>query len=338
MRPFLLGFCIGCAGSAAKDAPTLTTGGEPIGDDDDDDGVPPGERCADPGPDAPVTESFTPTQSVFEGYDVLSWFPSDPRGVVWYFHGGANITEVMDVEQVAFLNLMAAQDIGVVVTEKDGGSWDSFRSPVDDNRDLPRLERLRDALIADGSLGADTPILAAGFSDGGGMAAHFAKWMDVDRGWPIAAALVHSGGGGELPEVPLWLTVTEHDVGGVGQTANRLYEDALASGQDAVLVLDEERTATVECFLRKDEWDLVDAQEAFDDFVAGGLIDPDGTRLVPDQNLQPALDAYTDSSQMIGAAHVAARMHVMWALHRFNAQHAGDECDFAMDAIEAMER
>lgn len=327
----------GCSGGGDPDP--FGTGPDGTAGDDDDDVVAPTAAlaCADAGPDAPVIPSYTMTVTTFEGYDTVYWFPSSPRAVVWYFHGGEKVTEINDMEQTAFLNHMAAANIGFLITAKDGHDWDT-NAPADANEEMPRLERLRDSLIADGKFDADTPIVTLGFSDGGAMSSHFAAHMDEERGWPIAAALIHSSGGGDVPSVPVWMTIQENDKADISGSAQRKVDDSIALGNDTRFEVSPERTTTPELFLRRAQWDLTDAQEAFDDAVAGGIIDAQGARLVPDDVMDQALDQYENDSLMVGAANVTARLHVTWALHRFSAWYAEEECTFALAALDRMGR
>ncbi|MEQ1504047.1 MAG: hypothetical protein ABMB14_17525 [Myxococcota bacterium] len=321
--------------------------GAGTGDDDDGTGdgnpttAPPielGDRCADPGPDAPVVPRIEPTASTFEGFDVETYLPDGLRGVVFYFYGGDTVVEWNGYEQTAFANQMYDAGVGFVVTDRtvpgNGAQWDDHTLPIDANDDLARLERLRQHLIDTTPLEADTPIVSAGFSDGAAFSVFFATVMQ-QRGWPITVLLVHNSGAGgtDLPDVPIWTTAAAHDEGGTRAGAEQIADEQRKRGFDATFTLVEERTLTPDVFLRNPEWDDEKTAEVWADIVGLGLIDDSGARLPSDAELEPALSAYGKNSTFRGSAIVESRIRVAWATHRYSALYTADECAFALDAL-----
>lgn len=323
-------------GAGRGDAADAPTDAPPS--DDDDTTLLPGERCADPGPDAPVVWRAPPTEGEFEGFNLLTYIPEDPRGVVFFFYGGDSVSEWVGYEQGAFANLMADAGVGYVVTDRSepggGAQWDDSTLPLAENADLARLARLRDSLIETTPLTESTPVISSGFSDGGAFSIFFARVM-TDEGWPIAALLPHSAGGATLPlpDVPVWATANEHDDPNVQANGPALVEDMAAAGNPAVYVFTEERPLTPEVFLRNPEWDPKKADEVFADLVAFELIDTDGNRAIEDSEIESKLERYGKKSEMRGASIAENRVRVVWATHRFSAVNVVSECDFVLDAL-----
>jgi hypothetical protein len=324
---FLVVVAAGCGGGSAS------------GDDDDDAApstAPIASRCADPGPDAPVVARVDPPPTYFEDDPVQWYLPEGLRAVTFYFYGGDAITEWTGLEQTAFANQLADAGIGWIAYTKAasgrGGSWDT--SPdLGANADIQRLQRLRDELIATTPLRDDTPILSSGFSDGAAMSVSFASAAE-DLGWPIVAVLAHNSGAptSELPDVPLWVTSSDNDLPNTRVAAEALAEEQAYRGFEAVYRRVVERRVTPEVFLRHPEWDPAKADELFQQAVDFGLVDDAGERLVPDDQIDAVLDAYTTSG-LPGAAIGAARVRVVWATHRYSAVHTVEECEFALSAL-----
>jgi hypothetical protein len=313
------------------------------GDDDDDDTVvDPGpivDRCADPGPDAPVAPQVTQTATTFEDAPVLYWLPDGLRAVVFYFYGGDSVTEWNGPEQVAFQNQMADANIGWIAYTKAntarGASWDADHRELGANPDLQRLERLRDELIATTALRADTPIVSVGFSDGAAFSVFFASATQNQLGWPIAAVLAHNSGarGIDLPDAPIWTTSADHDEPNTRGGAEDLAAEQAARGFEAVYHRTPERTVTADVFLRNPEWDDDKTGEIFQEMVDLGLVDALGDRLVADADIETAINAYANNSEQRGSAISAMRLRVVWATHRYSAVHTAEECEFALSAL-----
>lgn len=296
-------------------------------------------RCADEGPDAPVEPRILPVPSTFEDAPLEVYLPDGLRGVVFYFYGSDEVTEWNGPEQTAFANQMFDAGIGYVAYSKAdarrGASWDKGSTDFGQNEDLARLERLRTELVATTALNDDTPILSVGFSDGAAFSVFFATQMSQQRGWPIAAVLVHnsSAGGVDLPDMPIWATASSFDDDFVRSGAEELAADQTARGFPASFTLVAERPITPEVLLRHAEWDAKKADEMHQDLVDFGLVDAAGTRLVDPADIEQALAAYVDQSLARGVAVSAERARVVWATHRYSALYTKDECEFALSAL-----
>jgi hypothetical protein len=298
----------------------------------------PAARCVYGGPDAPSVLEYAPTIEDFEGYEVRYNIPPAPKAIVIYFMGGVDASEVNSPEQTAFLTLMGHEDIGYIATDRTdtGGRWDNSTESVTANDDVARLDRLRDAYVASTGWDEDTPVVSMGFSDGASFAVFFAEKAQNELGWPILALLSHSAGSGfnvALPDVPSVFCTAEHDQDNLENVAADLADQQAARGFRSELYVAPERPVTVATLARIDSWDAVQAQEGIDDLVAAGLIDANGDRLVSDATMETAIDDWSDATLLPGFGFLDTRLHVLWALHRYNAYNAAEECDVVMDAL-----
>ncbi len=294
-------------------------------------------RCDDPGPDAPVVQISPFEQMDFQGFPVVYTVPEDPVGVVFYFIGGADLSELQNHEQIAMLwNLLWSEGFGIVATMRTdpgaGGRWD-WNSAWAQNADAQRLHGLRDHLIATTPLEDTTPVALTGFSDGTGMVLAYEAELRT-HGWPIFAVTAHNGAFGvDPPRVPTLFLYGENDSAQAVSGLDFLLRQMDRDGTHHEEVELPERVATPEVFLRHADWDQEKAEEVFDDLVAHGLIDAQGRRQVPDADMESALDDYSRQSAIPGAAIASTRMHVVWAMHRYSAFEAERECNFVLDQL-----
>jgi hypothetical protein len=297
-------------------------------------------RCAYGGPDTPAVMEYAPTITDFEGFEVRYNIPPNPRAIVIYFMGGADASEISSPEQTAFLSLMGHENIGYIATDRTeaggGGRWDNITESVTANDDVARLDRLRDEYIATTDIDEDTPFVSMGFSDGASFSIFFADKAQRELDWPVVALLSHSAGqsfGVSLPDVPSAFCSADNDQGGLLDAATNLADDQAARGFRSELYVAPERPVTVDTLARIESWDAVDAQAGIDDLVAANLVDAQGVRLVSDADMEGALEVWARTTQLPGSAFLDARVHVLWAMHRYNAFNAAEECDLVMDAL-----
>lgn len=308
-----------------------------VGGDDDDTTPPWPDACAGVGPDAPNPGPVPGPEvaTTFEGYETYVWVPDHARGLAIYFHGGATSDEVTQTEQAVLFSLLYTEGIGVVATQRTapgaGDQWETTRD-LARNEDASRIARLLDQVRADHDLPTNLPLATVGFSDGAMMSLAMAA-IASDEGWPIVAALPHSGAFDPrlAGPVPTLLLQPVNDT--AGQFPDQIVRDLSADGIRAERLDQPERLAVAEAFLRNGYWDLDQAQAAVDDLVSVGMIDAGGARLVSDANLERALDLYGANSTFEGVVLAESRMRVLWATHRFSAYNAEDECRFLLDQL-----
>lgn len=294
-------------------------------------------RCYDPGIDAAVVRIEPVTVSSFEGYPLYYYMPANPRGVIFYFHGGdEGPSEILNNEQTAqlFNQMGVNENFGIVATERTaqapGTSWD-WSTPANNNSDARRMDRLRTWLITNTGMDSNDPIVTTGFSDGAGFATSFANYANNSFGWNVDVSTPHNGAFGNTPTVPTVWHIAENDDSGSVNGIGAL-EQAMNQAGRAYLSLDTpERRVVASQFLREPAWELATGQLIVDDLEAHGLIDANGNRIIPDNQIQSEIDAWVASSNLTEATLGAARLRTLWATHRYSAYDNQAECDFIRD-------
>jgi dienelactone hydrolase len=265
--------------------------------------------------------------------------PANPRGVIFYVHGGdEGASEVLKPENSALLfNQMGInENFGIVALDRDdmraNQSWDTLTG-VNQNPDSQRMNRLRTWLVNNTGMNANTPIVTTGFSDGAGFSTTFLNQAANTFNWPVVAATPHNGAFGDTPQLDTMFTVAENDDGIGSQNLAAMEADMARAGTPRLTRTSPERVVTAAMFLREPSWDLTDANAVMADLQAFGLIDAQGRRLVPDNQIVSSLIDWEVNSTLTQATLGAARMRVLWATHRYSAYDAATECDFIRDRI-----
>ena len=109
-----------------------------------------------------VTPSVPFSRTTFEGFEVISYVPERPRGLVFVFHGTDGSASFAErVEPVDVLNRLVASGYGFVSTsstERTGERrWDAANPSLTGNPDLARLRRLHQHLVDTTGVAADHP-------------------------------------------------------------------------------------------------------------------------------------------------------------------------------------
>lgn len=214
----------------------------------------------DPQPPGPVEETYPVDETSFEGFDVVRHLPPDPTALAFVFHGtGGSAQVARRVEPVDLLNGLVADGMGFVATEStdrdDLVKWDKSSVDPDDNPDLARLFRLRDAMIDDGEIGEQTPIVAFGMSNGAAFTSVFG-YATAEAGWPIRALSMHAGpvvaavrNNGGL-RVPTFFVVSANDTVVDNDNIHAAYEDMRDTGVEVAWHQVEETALTADRFTR----------------------------------------------------------------------------------------
>lgn len=264
----------------------------------------------------------------FEGFAVRQYIPPNPRGVVFFFHGtNGNVTIVNQIEPVAFLNELIVEGVGFVSTD----STDRATGKWLDGDDA-RVGRLYQQVIADTELEASDALFTAGFSGGGNMAGTFADYAQ-GQGWPIKA--INANQSGCLPcsgDIPAIWVLNENDTNPHG-TAESIHADLKAENvRTRILWVDEQRIDETS-FTKHPDMTAERAQRVYEDLVAKELIDAGGARLVPDDEADNWCNWYATNGESFGPEGRAEELRVLWALHRFSAEHARTVRDFFLDEL-----
>lgn len=278
--------------------------------------------------------------STFEGFEVISYVPEQPRGIVYLFHGTGGSAQFAErVETVATLNRFIAAGYGFVSTsstERTGDRrWDVGNASTTTNPDLARLARLHSHLVGATGLEATTPLVGIGMSNGARFVTLWGQtWKDA--GYPIKAIWASMGriaapvsAPGAL-EVPTVFSAAANDfttpVGGIvvdfGETRD--------AGTPAALFMSQERRLDKLRYLRIPGVDGNEAQGIFDALVDTGVWDDSGERLEPDVEAAVAriLNADLPASVAPVTNEVVNETALQLAIHQFTDEYGGQVLAF----------
>ena len=292
----------------------------------------------------PVAPSVSFTHSQFEGFDVISYVPDQPTAIVYVFHGSqgsANFAE--KVETVDVLNELIGRGYGMVATESTERTGDK-RWLVDNpslqtNPDLARLTRLHQHLIDTTGVGASTPIVGIGMSNGSRFVTLFGQtWSDA--GYPVKAIAPYMGRiAGPVEQsggltVPSFFVTAENDFTSPPGPIIADYNDTHAAGTPAELRVAEERNLTSGRFLRIPGIDGSEAQEIFDALVDTGAWNGAGERIVTmDEAVVRASNAQLPSSVTAQRAEIANQCALVLAVHQMRADYKVPMANFFADFL-----
>jgi hypothetical protein len=272
--------------------------------------------------------------STFEGFDVISYIPEHPRGLVYLFHGtGGSANFAQKVETTDVLNRLILRGYGFVATsstERTGNRrWNASDPSLTTNPDLARLTRLQAHLVATTGVDANTPLLGIGMSNGARFVTLWGQsWRDT--GYPIKAIWASHGrtaepysGPGEL-KVPVVFSTSVNDftaqTGGVAAS----FVAAHNHGTPSEFYMSQERNLNAAQYQRIPGIDPDEAKQIFFSLVASGVWDGDGKRVDSD-----VVDAATRAVSAKLPASVAAQDNaiddesmLILAVHQFTAEYA----------------
>lgn len=230
------------------------------------------------------------SHSQFEGFEVISYVPENPVGIVYVFHGSYGSADFAEkVETVDVLNALIGRGYGFVATEstlRTGNKrWNVANPSLTTNPDLARLTRLHQQLIDTTGVTAATPILGVGMSNGARFVSLFGQtWSDA--GYPVASIAMYMGriagpveSAGGLT-VPTFFVTAENDFTSPPGPIIVDYNDTVVAGTPAELHVAQERDLTVGRFLRIPGISNSEADAVFDALVDGGIWNQAGERIV----------------------------------------------------------
>jgi hypothetical protein len=239
----------------------------------------------------PVTPRVEFTRSTFEGFDVVSYVPPDPVGLVYLFHGSNGSADFATrIETVDTLNDLIDRGYGFVATESTQRTgnrrWNVFDPSLDTNPDLSRLVRLQQHLIDTTPVSDTTPLVGLGMSNGARFVSLWGQtWADA--AYPVQAIAMYMGtiappveaSGGLL--VPTFFVTAENDFTSPPGPIISDHDATAALGTPTGLIVAEEATLDSARFLRIPDIDGDEADAIFDALVAAGTWDANGVRQVP---------------------------------------------------------
>jgi hypothetical protein len=265
-----------------------------------------------------VTE-LTPDGSVTKW-----WAPADPAGIVFMLHANKKTASTMfSVEHEELYNEFAERDLAYAAVSNSGGKWDLKVDP--DNGDFARVAEVRNHLIQEGAIAAETPVFAVGFS-GGSMFAPVLIQLGMDAGWDVRAFSSHNTAPKIAPEgVAAMFTAHQNDnpVKIIDQ-----YEEQALLGMPTMLVELEELALNP---LRFTKLSFVTEEESFayfDELLTAGLIDENGVKMADGAELDGALGELRDIP-----APAKSQLTVIWREHIFSADAACSEAEFLVGQL-----
>ena len=246
--------------------------------------------CALIGGCGPVAPRVVFSQWRFEGFDVVSYVPEDPVGLVYVFHGsGGGAAFATRVETVDTLNELVDRGYGFVATESTERTgdqrWNVTDPSLTTNPDLARLTRLQQHLVDTTPVTATTPLSGIGMSNGARFVSLWGQtWADDDR--PVAAIAMYMGTianpvtAGDGLTVPAFFVTAEHDFTSPPGPIIADRAATAAAGTPTELIVAAEQPLSSGRFLRIPGIDAPEAAATFDALVATGVWDAQGRRLV----------------------------------------------------------
>ena len=288
---------------------------------------------------APVVPVENADDWSFEGFQVYSFVPEDPVGIVYVFHGSGGSAEIANkIEPTDQLNELVERGYGWVATESTERTgdkrWEVVNPSLTTNPDLARLTRLHDELTATTGVEVTTPIFGIGMSNGARMVTLFGQTFS-DAGYPVAAIapfmgtaapVVRQGGGLDVPGI--WVlaendTVTDNAQIVLDQAANA------TSGATSQLLTKVEEPLLSARFTRIPAIDDGEAEVIRSALEGTGGWNEDGTRVLPIDDLIPlVLDLNLPPSFGATSAQVRNQIQAMLAMHQFVGLYRTQVADF----------
>jgi len=298
----------------------------------DDSGPDPDPDTEDPTPvacapqDWPIDQEGHQADRVDEdwrGKMAFHWMPPNPRGVVAVFHGSNQTAGTMrTVEHEELYNELVERDLGYFAVGSIRGDWD--REDPADSVDIDNVVSYLERLLQDTSLTADTPLFSLGFSGGGAFNVTFANGIEA-HGWDYRGFSTHNSSRWETAPVPSVF------VSGANDHADEIrdnHQRQVDTGFDSTLYALEEIPLDPLRFTKIADIGEARSRSWFDEAVAFGMVDADGNRLSPIQDVNEVMDDFQDNSTGTGNPLATAQMRVLWRTHIFAADRACDEAAF----------
>lgn len=275
----------------------------------------------------------------FEGYQVYSYAPESPRGLVYLFHGSGGSAEFAKrLETIDVINLLIEHHYAFVATESsqrtDERRWQVNDASFDSNPDLARLLRLQAQLESRYAINRQTPLFGIGMSNGARMVSLFGQAF-ADAGLPVAAISpvmrtvatpVRQAGGLTVPAlfilaenetvVPNTRIMADH----AQLRANQIDSDLLIKAEEPLLDWRFTRIPSIERH---------EAEAIYHSALDSGIWNEEGSRIV---SVSEALEMLATLQLPVGVsgdtAAVATQMKLILAVHQFSAFYRQQLVDF----------
>jgi hypothetical protein len=287
-----------------------------------------------------VTPALQWQRSTFEGFDVISYVPDHPRGMVYLFHGTNGSASFADrVETTDVLNKLVGRGYGFVSTsstERTGDQrWNVATASLTANPDLARLVRLQAHLVATTPLAANTPLVGVGMSNGARMVTLWGQaWKNA--GYPVKAIWASHGNTANPFNAPGQLTVpsvfstSEHDF---TVPPGQVFNSAINAGKAGTPVQfhnSRERRLNGAQYERIPEIDPNEGKQIVAAMAATGAWNAQGQRVEPNVETAAARAqaASLPASVAGGRGEILNETYLQLAIHQFTAEFANDVIAF----------
>jgi hypothetical protein len=276
----------------------------------------------------------------FEGFDVVSYVPEHPRGIVYLFHGsGGSARFAEKVETTDVLNRLILRGYGFVSTsstERTGDRrWNAADPSLSTNPDLARLARLQAHLVATTPAAAGTPLVGIGMSNGARFVTLWGQSFK-DAGYPVKAIWASHGrtaapysGPGQL-KVPVVFSTSVNDFTVAPNGVAASFVAAHNHGTPSEFYSSQERKLSTAQFERIPGIDPHEARQVFFCLVQSGVWNAQGNRV--DSDVQDAagraLSVAMPASVAPQRGEIDSESLVILAVHQFSAEYAEQAIGF----------
>jgi hypothetical protein len=292
----------------------------------------------------PITPQPPPTPSTFEGFDVVSYVPAHPKGLVYLFHGtGGSADFATKVDTVDVLNRFVADGYGYVATsstERTGDKrWLQSDPSLTTNPDLARLTRLHQHLVDTTGVTSTTPLVGIGMSNGARFVTLWGQtWTNA--GYPVKAIWASAG---RIASPVATLTVPTIFSTSVNDftvpPGQILADDARTTnaGTTTRFFDSKETPLTAPRFQRIPGIDVNEANQIVAALKETGVWNVDGQRVVPDVQQAATRAATAVLPASVTAAglgnEVANEVARILAVHQFTSEFAVDALAFVNQQV-----
>jgi hypothetical protein len=281
-----------------------------------------------------ITPAVQWQRSTFEGFEVISYVPDHPRGMVYLFHGTNGSARFAErVETTDVLNRLVAQGYGFVSTsstERTGDQrWNAADPSLTTNPDLARLTRLQSHLVATTPIDATTPLVGVGMSNGARFVTLWGQaWKNA--GYPVKAIWASHGrtatpfeAKGKLT-VPTVFSTSENDFTVPPGPIIVNFSTARDAGTPTELYVTRETKLHAAPYQRIPGIDPNESVQIVAALIATGAWNSQGTRIEP--NIQTAAaraaSATLPASVRSDSAEIQSQTALQLAVHQFTAEYA----------------
>lgn len=287
-----------------------------------------------------VTPAVQWQRSTFEGFDVISYVPEHPRGMVYLFHGtGGSARFAERVETTDVLNRLVARGYGFVSTsstERTGDRrWDAANPSLTTNPDLARLARLQAHIVATTPVEANTPLVGIGMSNGARFVTLWGQsWKTA--GYPVKAIWASHGrtadpyaARGQLT-VPTVFSTSANDFTVAPNGVVGSFLRAHNAGTPSELYISQERNLNTAQYQRIPGIDQQKANQIFFSLVATGVWDGQGKRIAADVQdaAAKALGANMPGALAPQRNEIDSESLLILAVHQFTAEYVNQVIAF----------